>query len=419
MQQDALRRVRARARHQNRKIRPRRVTPRGFPVPVANSNPSPPLESTYLVIFRHRSSHASPLCATSAYPSEKSHSNVSRASRCRSAPTEGARSPSRRHLQEDDWRGSRRQESTRAAQDVDFPPRGRHAHRRDVIPGVHHLVEGNHPELGRQRTLERRLIRGPRHVHKSANPESGSSPAVPDVRPFPVPTEPTARRVRRRRVASRADRGAPKRRERVLARLVVGVVESADPVDASPSIAFSVASIVSIVSIVSIASVAFDVSDALVARVSAARLRASFVSASVLGGAGGAVPSSAARRASSSTRASSVATNAAQCASPRPPTRVARTSTTSPNPLCATPARSNPRSAGAHSYDTTRRPLAAAARVKYPAPAPTSKSAAERLCAERERHERLRGRGLFRVPSTRLPPAVRGEGRARRRQRRA
>ena len=51
---------------------------------------------------------------------------------------------------------------------------------------------------------------------------------------------------------------------------------------------------------------------------------------------------------------------------------------------------------------------AAAARVKYPAPAPTSKSAAERLCAEGT-HERLRGRGLFRVPSTRLPPAVRGE----------
>mmetsp|Transcript_3342 Transcript_3342/g.15193 ORF Transcript_3342/g.15193 Transcript_3342/m.15193 type:complete len:215 (-) Transcript_3342:1013-1657(-) len=62
---------------------------------------------------------------------------------------------------------------------------------------------------------------------------------------------------------------------------------------------------------------------------------------------------------------------ARQYSSPRPPTRTVRTSTSLPNPLCATEARNNS-SPPPHSNAITGCPLAAAASEKNPKPAPTS-----------------------------------------------
>ena len=250
MQQD-LWRVRARARHQNRKIRPRRVTPRGFPVPVATLTRVRP--RVHVPRDISPSFARPPLCATSAYPSEKSHQR----SRARAAdPPDRGRAKPRGHLQEDDWRARRQSRPAPRKTWISHPV---DAKRIAATSSPASTTSSRETTPSSSPTHTRTPAHPRTTARKSANVESESSPRFPTFDPSP-----SRRNQPREGFVGDASRGrsfAPKRRERVLARLVVGVVESADPVEASPG-RLSAASIVSIVSIVSIASVAFDVSDA-------------------------------------------------------------------------------------------------------------------------------------------------------------
>mmetsp|Transcript_13546 Transcript_13546/g.56920 ORF Transcript_13546/g.56920 Transcript_13546/m.56920 type:complete len:216 (-) Transcript_13546:1760-2407(-) len=72
----------------------------------------------------------------------------------------------------------------------------------------------------------------------------------------------------------------------------------------------------------------------------------------------------------------SARTSAAQNASPPPPTRVGLTSTRVSNPLCAADAAISSRALASGSSASALKPREAAAREKYPRPAPTSTNAA-------------------------------------------